>query len=84
MNNAIFFSEAMRKAAEIVSSAKLPNGVEPPLLIRDILGRISIAVNVRRSEQPEFISELQRNHQTLGAFAASPGVVCAEDFSNPP
>lgn len=83
MNKAVFFNDALRRAAEILSSAKLPNGVGPPLLVRDIHGRISIAVNAHRAEHQDLVSELQGKHQSLGAFAASPGVVCAEDFFEP-
>lgn len=84
MNEVVFFGEALQKAAEIVSSVSLPEGVERPLLIRDIFGRISIALNFQRSEHESVVSELQRKAEALGAFAAPSSVVCADDFFEAP
>jgi hypothetical protein len=84
MSDHVFFDEALRRAAEIVINAPLPEGVDQPLLIRDILGRISIALNIRRSEHEGVVLTLQSRAESLGAFAASPRVVCADDFFDAP
>lgn len=84
MSAVVYFSEALQKAAEIAFSVSLPAGGARPLLIRDILGRISIALNFPRSAYPELVSELQSRAAALGAFAAAPSVVCADDFFEAP
>jgi cellulose biosynthesis protein BcsQ len=84
MSEVIHFSQALEKAAEIAFSASLPEGVERPLLIRDVLGRISIALNFPRSGHEDLVSELGTRATALGAFAAVPSVVCADDFFDAP
>ena len=84
MSEVVFFGWALQTAARIVFSVPFPEGVERPLLIRDILGRISIALNFPRSEHAGIVSELQSRAKALGAFAATPSVVCADDFFDAP
>jgi len=79
----VFFGEAIGKAAEIVKSAALPNSVGDPLVIRDMSGLISVALDVSRSEHSETVSKLEQEMAGLGAYAASPGVVCADDLFEP-
>jgi CobQ/CobB/MinD/ParA nucleotide binding domain len=84
MSEIIFFNEALQKAADIVLGVSLPEGVERPLLVRDIQGRISIALNFPRSEHVDIVSELGGRTGALGAFAAAPSVVCSDDFFDAP
>jgi hypothetical protein len=76
----IFFGDVMAKAAEIVSNASLPAALANPLLIRDLKGLVSIALDVKRSEQLEAVSKLETEIAKLGVYAGTPGVVCADDF----
>jgi hypothetical protein len=80
MEPKVFFSEVVTKAAEIVSSASLPPAFGNPLLIRDFYGMVSIALNIKRSEHQAAVAELEKEITKLGAYAASPGVVCADDL----
>jgi hypothetical protein len=79
----VFFGDVVGKAAEILTNASLPNSVGTPLLIRDICGIVSIALNVKRSDHQEIIARLEAEIAKLGVYAASPGVVCADDFFEP-
>ena len=83
MRNTVFFSGAIREAAKILSRALLPDGVGPTVLIRDISGRISIALDVERSGHQDFIEKLEKEMAAGGAYAASPAVLCADDFFEP-
>ena len=74
----VFFSEAMTKAAAIAVGARV-GGVRP-LLIRDLRGKISIALNVNRKDHASEISRLESEIAQLHAFAGSMGVVCADDL----
>ena len=76
----VFFGDVVAKAAEIVSTATLPTAFGTPLLIRDIYGVVSIALNVKRSEHQEAVSKLEAEAIKLGVYAASPSVVCADDL----
>ncbi len=79
----VFFGDVVVRAAEIVSRASLPATLRNPLLIRDVYGLVSIALNIKRSEHQEVISKLETQIKTLGVYAASPGVICADDLFDP-
>jgi hypothetical protein len=79
----VFFGEAVGKAAEIISGESLPKSVGSPLLIRDISGRVSIALDIKRSDHREAVGKLETAMAKLGVYDASPGVVCSDDFFEP-
>jgi MinD-like ATPase involved in chromosome partitioning or flagellar assembly len=83
MDTKVFFGEVVRKAAAIVSGPLLSGPLGTPLLIRDIRGLVSVALNVDRAKHKEAISKLESEIAKLGAYAASPRVVCADDFFEP-
>lgn len=67
MDTTVFFGEVVAKAAEIISSASLPLALGNPLLIRDVYGLASIALNIKRSENREIVSKLETEITKLGA-----------------
>jgi hypothetical protein len=75
----VFFGEAVEKAARMVSAASTPPSPDL-LLIRDMCGQVSVALNVKRSEHRDIVSRLETQLAGLGAYAASPGVICADDL----
>ena len=75
----VSFGDAIQKAARIFLMALLPEGMEA-LLIRDIYGVLSIALNITRSDHLETVERLEREIAALGPYAGSPGVVCADDL----
>lgn len=79
----VFFSQAFQKAAEILSAVQLPQNLERPLLIRDIFGRISIALNAKKSDHPSIIAEYEKRIGALGRFASPQAVLCTEDLFEP-
>ncbi|HTX36638.1 MAG TPA: AAA family ATPase [Bryobacteraceae bacterium] len=80
MDSPVFFGDVVAKAAAIVSNASLPAVLGSPLLIRDVYGLVSIALNVKRSEHQGTVSKLEAEAAKLGVYAASPSVVCVDDF----
>jgi len=58
MDTKVFFGEVVRKAAQIVSSSSLPP-LGTPVVIRDLCGRVSIALNGKRSEHEKIASYLE-------------------------
>mgnify|MGYP001605084035 CR=1 FL=1 len=84
-NRTVFFNEVLPKVAGIISSQAFPPSIEP-LVIRDIHGRIRIAVNAARSDCAEIISSLEKKLSGLGVYcntAEASGVLCREDFFEP-
>lgn len=83
--NKIFFNEVLAKVADILSAQTLPPNVEP-LVIRDIHGRIRIALDMpRSSDADEIIAKLDQNLSALGAYSSGEGknVLCRDDFFDP-
>src|SRR5437016_6931310 len=76
----VFFGDVVVRAAEIVSRASLPAALGNPLVIRDVYGVVSIALNIKRSDYEEAVSKLEAEVSALGVYAASPRVVCADDL----
>lgn len=83
MDKTVFFGDALRGAVEIVSGGSLPGALGTPLLIRNMCGLVAIALNVKRSEHQEAVSNLETEMAKLGRYAASPAVLCADDFHEP-
>lgn len=83
MDKPVFFGEVVQKAAEAIARVALPASVSAPLLIRDISGVVSIALDVKRSAHREVVVSLETEMADLGVYAASPGVLCADDFFEP-
>lgn len=84
-NRTVFFNEVLPKVAGIISSQAFPPGIKP-LVIRDIHGRIRIAINAARSDCAEIISCLGKKLSGLGVYcntAEACGVLCREDFFEP-
>lgn len=84
MSKHVLFGEAIQKAAGILTSTQLPAELGAPLLIRDIRGRVSIALNAPRSLHEAAVSLLQARMEELGAFRAEPGIICADDLFDAP
>lgn len=75
----VFFGDAVRKAAEIVFATSFPGGLKP-LLIRDIYGKVSIALDCKKSDQATFASSLKAELAKLGAYQGTPGLIFADDL----
>ncbi len=83
-NRAVFFNEVLPKVAEMISAQTFSSNIEP-LVIRDIHGRIRVAINVARSDCSEAISSLEKGLSALGVYCdtATISVLCREDFFDP-
>lgn len=83
--NKIFFNAILPKVADILSAQTLPPDVAS-LVIRDIHGRIRIALDMPRgSDNDEIITKLDQSLSDLGVYSSGEGknVVCREDFFDP-
>lgn len=83
--NKIFFNDVLPRVADILSTQTLPPNTKP-LVIRDIYGRIKIALNVSRSnETDEIIVNLEHSLSALGSYSSGKGknVLCYDDFFDP-
>ena len=83
-NRAVFFNEVLPKVAEIISAQTLPANIEP-LVIRDIHGRIRVAIDAARNDCAEIILSLEKRLSALGVYCntAANNVLCREDFFDP-
>lgn len=83
-NRAVFFNEVLLKVAELIMAQSFPPGIEP-LVIRDIHGRIRVAINMARGDCVEIISTLEKKLSVLGVYynAEANSVMCREDFFDP-
>ncbi len=84
-HNQIFFNDVLPKVADILSVQTLPLNTEP-LVIRDIHGRIRIALDIPRGiDTDEIITKLDQSLSELGVYSSGEGknVVCREDFFDP-
>ena len=82
MSDEIRFSRAIVRAAEILKQKNFPAEWKP-LLLRDVYGRLRVALNVNRQEQAEAIGQLQTALGSLGRFAGEPRVLCRDDTFDP-
>ena len=78
---AVFFNEVLPKVAELILAQTFPSNIEP-LVIRDIHGRIRVAINMARGDCVEIISALEKNLSVLGVYCNTEAsiVLCREDF----
>lgn len=83
-NRGVFFNEVLPKVAGLISTQIFPSNIEP-LVIRDIHGRIRIAIDAARNDCAEIISSLEKELTTLGVYCntAVSSVLCREDFFDP-
>lgn len=83
-NRAVLFNEVLPKVAELISVQTFPPNIEP-LVIRDIHGRIRVAINAIRSDCVETIFALEKKLPDLGVYCnkAASSVLCREDFFDP-
>jgi cellulose biosynthesis protein BcsQ len=80
--NRIFFNKVLPKVADILSAQIWPEEIKP-LVIRDIHGRIKIALDVPRSpDTDEIIAKLDQDLSALGVYSSGEGknVLCRDDF----
>lgn len=80
----IFFNDALKIIADILAGETFPADVVP-LVIRDIHGRIRIALNAEKGKHHAIASRLTKNIEKLGAFSGNggKGVLFPEDFFDP-
>lgn len=82
--NIVFFNDALKKAAALLANAGLPADVLA-IIIRDIHGRIRIAINGEREQHKELADRIGENLNVLGAFGDTSGkmLLFREDFFDP-
>jgi MinD-like ATPase involved in chromosome partitioning or flagellar assembly len=83
MKNKTFFGQVLPKTLEILASLSFASGIVP-LVVRDIYGRIRIALPALRSECEDIATSLQEGMKGLGVFAdQNKAVLFEDDFFNP-
>ena len=82
---AVFFNEVLPKVAELISAQTLPEIIEPLLVIRDIHGKIRVAIDATRNDCEKIISSLEKGLSALGVYCntSASSVLCREDFFDP-
>ena len=80
----VFFNDAPRIIAKIIADAKLPSDVAP-IIIRDIQGRLRVALDSAKSIDPKIALQLAASMKELGAFAgpSERSVLLRKDFFDP-
>ena len=80
----IFFNDALKTIAGILAGETFPAGIVP-LVIRDIHGRIRIALNADKKKHQAIALRLTENMKKLGAFSGNgeKGALFPEDFFDP-
>lgn len=83
-SRAVFFNEVLPKVSELISAQTFPSDIEP-LVIRDIHGRIRMAINMDRNDCAAIITTLEEKLSALGVYChtATSSVLCREDFFEP-
>lgn len=77
----IFFNDALKLACQTVNALLLPSGIRR-LLVRDIHGRIRLAINTLRAQYPpDMIASLTQAFTKLGVFNG--GLLFHDDLFNP-
>lgn len=84
-DRAVFFNDVLPKLAELISAQTLPENTEPLLVIRDIHGRVRVAINATRNDCVKIISSLEKGLSGLGVYCntATNSVLFREDFFDP-
>jgi MinD-like ATPase involved in chromosome partitioning or flagellar assembly len=80
-NRPVFFNKVLPKVVDIISQQGFPAHIKP-LVIRDIHGRIAIAIDENRSKCSALISSLEKAMLGLGEYCnkTTGGVLCRDDF----
>lgn len=81
----IFFNDALKATADLLAGESFPQGIVP-LVIRDIYGRIRIALQTgKKGKHQEIVSRLEASIEKLAAFAGGDGkgVLFEDDFFDP-
>jgi MinD-like ATPase involved in chromosome partitioning or flagellar assembly len=77
----VFFNDALRLAFQAVNAQQLPDSI-PVLLIRDIHGRIRIAINASKEQYPSAtVESLSQELTKLGVFNA--GLLFQDELFDP-
>lgn len=77
----VFFNDALRLACQAVNAQQLPASI-PVLLIRDIHGRIRIAINASKEQYPsDTVESLSQELTKLGVFNA--GLLFQDELFDP-
>jgi hypothetical protein len=82
MKETVRFNDAIKRAAEIVKQRAIPDRMEP-LLVRDIYGRLRVAIATTRGEDAELVGQLDSELKSLGAFGGEPRVLTKDDVFDP-
>jgi len=84
MKNKVFFNDALKIAAGIVAEVNLPQNILP-LFIRDMHGRIRIAIDAEKERCQDISTQLVEALDSLGAYAGNgeKNVLFREDFFDP-
>jgi len=83
--NPVFFNDVLPRVADILSVQILPPDIEP-LVMRDIHGRVRIALDMPRSNNTdEIMTTLDQSLSALGVYSNGEGknVLCRDDFFDP-
>jgi len=83
-NRAVFFNEVLPKVAKMISTQTFPPNIEP-LVIRDIHGRIRVAINLDRNACAESFASFEKGLPGLGVYCdtATASLLSREDFFDP-
>jgi cellulose biosynthesis protein BcsQ len=83
-NRPVFFNQVLPKLALLLSEQTYPNNIQP-LVIRDIHGKIRVAINLSRSECEGTFLELNHRLSALGVYcdATPKRISYRDDFYNP-
>jgi len=78
----VFFNDALNLVANIITNTELPANA---IAIRDIHGRIRIAIDIERENQDELAANIAARLVELGVFAGDgqKGVLFRDDFFDP-
>ena len=86
MTKKVFFNDTLKETADILSelSVKLPIK-EPPLIIRDIYGRIRVAFNQEGKDVEGYEKAIDKEWSKLGSYGEYEGkkVLSRDDFFDP-
>lgn len=80
----VFFNDALRKAAILMANAELPTDVNS-IIVRDIHGRIRIAIDGEREKHKELADRIDASSVELGDYAGDGGKILLfrEDLFDP-
>lgn len=82
MPETIRFNDAIALAARILERTELPAEWRS-LIVRDVHGRIRLAVDTDGTQRSELLAALERELQSLGAFAGHPALLLRASVFEP-